>query len=148
MPPRGPAESIPPEALLAAISPPLATIAERLRAIVRDAVPDATERVRAGWGLIGYDLRVGRRSTFFAWIWPEPEHVHLGFVNGVLMDDPSGLLAGAGITKKARWLTYEAGATIDGRPANRLVLEAARIAGLSREELLARRMELEERGVR
>lgn len=98
-------DTIPPEALLAAQTPELAAVGMRLREVVLESVPDAVERVRPGWGVIGYDIRSGRRTSFFAWIWPQPEHVHLGFPNGVHLDDPLGSLEGAGVTKRARWFT-------------------------------------------
>jgi hypothetical protein len=126
--PRTPPEAIPVEALLADFSPAHVAIAQRLRRIVLDAVPDALERVRPGWRLIGYDLPLRRHGAFFAWIWPEPEHLHLGFPRGTLMDDPDGVLRGEGITKAARWLTYELGSHVDEDIATSLVLEAARVA--------------------
>jgi hypothetical protein len=125
-PPRRPPETIPPEALLADYPPPHGEIAQRLRRIVTDAVPEAIERVRTGWRLIGYDLPVTRHGSMFAWIWLEPEHVHLGFPYGVNMDDPRRVLKGVGITKLARWLTYEPGDAVDADLATELVLEAAR----------------------
>ena len=128
MPSRTPRETIPVEALLADFSPGHAVVAERLRAIVLDAVPEAIERVRPGWRLIGYDLPVRRHGAFFAWIWPEPEHIHLGFPRGVLMDDPLGALHGDRIAKLARWRTYAPGAAVDGEVETNLVLEAARVA--------------------
>jgi hypothetical protein len=42
------------------------------------------------------------------------------------MDDPKGVLRGAGITKLARWLTYGPGDEVDAPLATELVLEAAR----------------------
>ena len=122
---------MPVEALLEGYAPPLLEIAERLRELVMAAAPDATERVRPGWKLIGYDLPI-RRGVFFAWIWPEGVHVHLGFPNGDLMDDPGGALDGARIAKRARWLTYEAGSAVDEPLATSLVLEAARVAMVPR----------------
>lgn len=132
MPSRNPIETIPPEALLADFPPPHVAIAERLRSIVKDAVPDALERVRPGWRLIGYDLPVRRHGVFFAWVWLESEHVHLGFPRGVQMDDPRRVLRGAGITKQARWLTYEPGSRVDEAVAKELVLEAVRVAVIPR----------------
>ena len=125
-------EAIPVEALLADSPPSHTAIANRLRRIVTNAVPEAIERVRTGWRLIGYDLPVKRHGVFFAWIWLEPEHVHLGFPRGVHMDDPRRVMQGAGITKLARWLTYQAGDPIDERVATELVLEAARVAVIPR----------------
>ncbi len=132
MPSRCPIESIPPEALLADFPPPHQATAQRLREVVTDAVPEAIERVRPGWRLIGYDLPVRGRGAFFAWIWPEPEHVHLGFPRGVDMDDPDGVLRGGGVTKLARWLTYAPGDEVDEALATRLVQEAAGVAVVPR----------------
>src|SRR4029450_12247757 len=98
-------------------------IAERLRVIVRATLPDAIEAVRPGWRLIGYDLPVGRRKTFFCFVIPEFEHVHLGFKHGVLMDDPDRLMQGKGITKEARWLTFTPGDPIDVPSIDRLIRE-------------------------
>ena len=133
-------DEIPPEALLADHSPEHRAIANALRRLVRDAVPDAIERVRPGWGLIGYDVPFGRRTRYFAFVWVEPEHVHLGFEHGVLMDDPQGLLGGAGITKQVRWLTFE---HIDEIPAEAAdyVREAVRMATLSKGERELLRMD-------
>jgi hypothetical protein len=129
---RSPIESIPAEAFLTSYPPPIMALGQRLRWVVKRGVPDAIERVRPGWRLIGYDLPVRRQGVFFAWVWPELEHVHLGFPHGVLMDDPRGEMKGAGITKKARWLTYEPGDRIDERHARRLVEEAVRVALIPR----------------
>lgn len=129
--------TLPPEALLEGYPELLAEIAEELRTIVQAAVPEAVEAVRVGWRLIGYDLPVDRRTVFFAWIWPEARHVHLGFPQGVLMADPARRLTGAGITKRARWLTFAAGDLIPADACSEFVREAARIAGLSRSERAA-----------
>lgn len=135
MPSRPPADPIPPEVFLHGYPPPIMAVGQRLRWIVKRAVPDAIERVRPGWALIGYDLPVKRRTIFFAWVWPELEHVHLGFPHGTLMDDPDGALRGTGITKKARWFTYQPGDVIDERLALAMVEEAARVALIPRSVL-------------
>ena len=132
MPSRARRETIPVDALLADFSPAHVAVAEVLRRVVLDAVPEAIERVRLGWRLIGYDLPVRRHGAFFAWVWPEVEHVHLGFPRGVLMDDPDHVMKGAGVTKAARWLTYQAGGYVDEALATSLVLEAARVALIPR----------------
>jgi len=129
---KAPRETIPVEALLADFSEGHALIADRLRRVVLDAVPEAIERVRPGWRLIGYDLPNTRHGSFFAWIWPEPEHVHLGFPRGIAMHDPDGVMRGNGVTKAARWLTYGVGGDVDEELARSLVLEAARVAVMPR----------------
>ena len=95
MPSRAPDDSIPPEAFLTGYPPPIMALGQRLRWVVKRAVPDSIERVRPGWRLIGYDLPSRRQGVFFAWVWPELEHVHLGFPHGVLMDDPNAEMKGA-----------------------------------------------------
>ena len=116
-------------------------LGQRLRWVVRRAMPGAIERVRPGWRIIGYDLPAQRTGAYFAWVFPELEHVHLGFPKGLLMRDPNGVLDGAGITKMARWLTYEPGDTIDEPLALRLLEEAIRIARMSKAERVAARFE-------
>lgn len=125
---------MPPEALLADYPPPMRAIAERLRSLVRRAMPGAIERVRPGWRLIGYDLSVGRRTVYFCYVAPEVEHVHLGFEWGILMDDPNALLLGRGVTRQVRWMTLRSVDEIDPPRFQALVREAARVATMTRAE--------------
>ena len=127
-------DDIPPEALLDDLPPPMRAIAERLREVVRMAVPDAIERVRVGWRLIGYDLPLGRKRAYFAFVAPETEHVHLGFEHGWAMRDPNRLLEGAGITKQVRWLKFFDADDIDVERYVELIREAARVAAMPRSE--------------
>jgi hypothetical protein len=97
--------------------------------VVRQAVPEAVERVRTGWRLIGYDVPVGRRTRYFAFVAPEPEHVHLGFEHGIWMADPDGLLLGAHLDlRKVRFVTYEPGDAIPRKSLVRYTREAADLA--------------------
>ncbi|HET8785995.1 MAG TPA: DUF1801 domain-containing protein [Candidatus Limnocylindrales bacterium] len=127
-------DEIPPEALLEDFPPPMRAIAERLREVVRLAVPDAIERVRLGWHLIGYDVPLGGKRAYFAFVAPENEHVHLGFEHGWAMHDPNGLLEGAGITKQVRWLKFFDADEIDVERCVELIQEAARVAAMPRGE--------------
>ncbi len=130
-------EPFPPELLLEGYPDPMRAVADRLRVAIRRVMPEATERVRVGWRIIGYDVPVGRRTVYFAWIMPQVEHVHLGFVHGAFMADPGGLLDGAGTTVLARWLTFLPGDPIDERTIERLMREGARVSSLSRSERTA-----------
>jgi hypothetical protein len=133
-----PAEAIPPDFFLAGYADDVRAAADRLRAVVKRAVPDVVERVRPGWRIIGYDLPIGRRSVYFAWVMPEPVHVHLGFVHGVFMDDPDRRLEGAHLRLvSTRFVTFELGGDIPERDMEELTRHAARIAALSREERFA-----------
>ena len=129
---------LPPEALLAGYPASIQAAAAVLRGVVRTAVPDAIERVRPGWRLIGYDLPVGRRTRYFAWISPEPIHIHLGFEYGVWMADPERRLEGAHLNlRKVRYLTFEPGDEIPEQMCVALTIEAARVAALPRDARLA-----------
>ena len=124
-------EPIPPELFLSGYPAEIVEIVERLRTVVREAVPEAIERVRTGWRLIGYDVPVGRRTRYFAFVAPEPEHAHLGFEYGAWMTDPDGLLLGAHLDlKKVRFVTYEPGGPIPTDALVRYTREAAALAVL------------------
>jgi hypothetical protein len=130
-------DPLPVEAFLDSYPEPIRIAAERLRRLVRQVEPDAIERVREGWRIIGYDVPVGRRTRYFAWIGPEPKHVHIGFEHGILLPDPKHRLQGAHLRlKKVRYLTFTAPDQIDEREVLAFVREAVRIATLSRAERL------------
>ena len=125
-------EKIPIEAFLEPYPEPIRIAAARLRRLVFQVEPDAIERVRVGWRIIGYDVRVGRRTRYFAWIGPEPKHVHIGFQHGVLMADPNRRLRGAHLRlKNVRYLTYTSADQIDDREVIGFIREAVRINTLS-----------------
>jgi hypothetical protein len=123
---------------LAGYPEPIVEIADRLRAVVRRATPDAIERIRSGWALIGYDLPIGRRKRYFAFIAPERKHIHLGFEYGVWMSDPERILEGAHLKlRKVRFLTFEPGEPVLQDTLVALTREAARVAALSQAERFA-----------
>lgn len=127
------ADPIPPEAFLAGYPDDIRAMAEILRGVVRRAVPDAVERVRSGWRLIGFDLPLRRHGVYFAYVAPEPVHVHLGFEHGVFMADPERRLEGAHLhLRKVRFTTFRPGDAIPEAALEGLVREAARVAAMSR----------------
>ncbi len=138
-------DAIPPEALLGDFPPPMQAIANQLREIVRETIPEAVERVRPGWRLIGYDLPIGRKSVYFSYVAPENDHVHLGFEHGWAMHDPHGLLQGVGITKQVRWLTFLDGDPVPAELCRELILESARVAAMNRGERMLQAMDDEPR---
>jgi hypothetical protein len=125
------APAIPADLFLGGYPPEIRDVAERLRDVVREAVPESIERVRIGWRLIGYDVPAGRRTRYFAFVAPELEHVHLGFEHGAWMTDPDGLLQGAHLgLKKVRFVTYLPGDPIPTEALVRHTREAAELAAL------------------
>ena len=127
------AAPIPPDLFLSGYPVEIQELAEQLRAVVRGAVPEAIERVRAGWRIIGYDIPVRRRTRYFAFVAPEPKHVHLGWQAGIWMADPDGILRGAHLNlKKVRYLTYQPGDEVPAETLIAYTAEAAAITALSR----------------
>jgi uncharacterized protein DUF1801 len=136
------ADAFPAELLLERYSPGIRRSVERLRNVVKEAVPDAIERVRPGWGLIGYDVPAGKRTRYFAFVWPEPEHAHLGYEYGIWMDDPDDILQGAHIKlRKVRFVTYEPGEAIPEATLVKYTRHAAQVAAMTRQERLARELD-------
>jgi len=76
-----------PEELLRRFSAQIQQLAQRARAAVRAAVPDAVEQVRPNRGYFGYRVR-----HQFATVEPQQDCVRLGFTLGALLEDPAGLL--------------------------------------------------------
>ena len=74
-------------------------LAERLRQIVRQTIPEATEKAYPHWHGIGY---THPESGYFAAIFPQNESVKLGFEFGILLPNPDGLLQGEG--KQVRYV--------------------------------------------
>jgi hypothetical protein len=135
-------DALSPELFLEGYPPRIQHAAERLRAVVKRAVPDSIERVRSGWRLIGYEVPAGKRSRYFAFVAPEIEHVHLGFEYGIWMDDPDRMLRGAHLRlKKVRYVTYQAGDPIPETALVEFTRDAARLATMSREERMARELD-------
>jgi hypothetical protein len=131
-------DEIPAEALLADYPASIREAADALRGLVHKAVPGAVERVRPGWRLIGYDVPVGRRLRYFAYVAPEPGHIHLGFEYGAWMADPARMLEGAHLRlRKVRYLTFQPGQEIPSPAVVDLIREAARLAMMSRSERMS-----------
>jgi hypothetical protein len=75
-------------------APPMSAerfLAEAARKRILSVVPDATERVRPGWKLIGYNA-----PAYFVYIAPQVDHLRIGFEWGILLSAPRGLLEGSG----------------------------------------------------
>lgn len=135
-------DSVPPELFLEGYPPAIVKSINRLRDVVKEAVPDAIERVRIGWRLIGYDIPVGNRTRYFAFVWPETEHAHIGWEYGAWMDDPDKLLEGAHLKlRKVRFVTFRPGDTIPHQALVRYTRDAARLALMTREERFARELD-------
>ena len=96
----------------------LRSLAMAARARIRELVPHATEEIRRGWNLLGFNA-----PHYFAFITQREGQVTIGFERGVLLDDPDKLLYGTGT--QVRWVTIRRRADL-ARPAlAALILQAA-----------------------
>ena len=90
------------EDILASHTPPVRLLVERLREIIRQTVPEASESAHPVWHSISYNHP---RGGYFCGIFPFQERVDLAFEFGVLLPDPEGLLVGNG--KQVRYLRFK-----------------------------------------
>ncbi len=107
--------------LLAPYGPKVVTLANAARRRITTLVPHAVERLRPGWGLIGYQA-----PKYFAFIVPLKDGVRIGFEWGVRLDDPAGLLEGDG--SQVRFVTITNAGQLRHRPLAQLIKSAGKMA--------------------
>ncbi|MCO6475111.1 MAG: DUF1801 domain-containing protein [Phaeodactylibacter sp.] len=74
----------------------LRPIASELKTIIQGIDPDACEVVRLGDRAATYGVGPKKMSEGYVYILPYKSWVNLGFYRGAILDDPHGLLEGAG----------------------------------------------------
>jgi|SRR3990172_2867287 len=82
-----------PEDILIDHTPEVRQLAQELRRLVRETVPEAIEVAYPVWHAIGYRHP---RLGYFCGIFPQKDSASLLFEFGVLLPDPQGLLRGQG----------------------------------------------------
>jgi hypothetical protein len=108
--------------LLAGVEPKLATIARRLRAMIRDVDANAVETVRLGDHAATFGVGPKKMTDGYAYIMPMRGYINLGFYQGAVLTDPKQLLEGTG--KGLRHVKIRTLAEAD-RPAVRALVAAA-----------------------
>lgn len=121
-----------PEEFLADYPLELVELAQCLRTIIRQTVPNVLERVYPGWRLIGYRVTVEKKDVYFGFIAPSHERLLLGFEWGILAHDPAGLLQGDG--KQVRYVPVAGTENIREPEFRALIVEAIRVAALPRDK--------------
>jgi hypothetical protein len=87
------------EQFLSGYPPNIRALAERLRSVIRETVPTASEHVYLGWKALGYR---DSQSGYFCGIFPQSDHVRLLFEHGAALPDPDRVLRGT--TRQVRYL--------------------------------------------
>lgn len=115
-----------PKEFLSTFPPEVQTLANELRALVKETVPNVKEAVYTGWSLIGYRVKQGRSDAYFCFIAPFPNRIMLGFEYGIQLFDPNLRLEGDGT--QVRYLTVREKDDIEPEVFRAFIVEAAQIA--------------------
>lgn len=115
-----------PEEFLATFPPEIQVLANELRALVKETVPNVKEAVYTGWKLVGYRVRQGRREAYFCFVAPFPNRIMLGFEYGIQLFDPELQLEGEG--SQVRYLTVRETNDIQPEVFRTFIAEAAQTA--------------------
>jgi hypothetical protein len=117
----------PAEPVLEKMSPEVRVLAQQLRALIKEVMPQATEKAYLGWGTIAYAAGGKMRDLVVA-LAPQRTYVNLEFGDGVDLPDPAHRLEGTG--KRLRHVKIRGDEDVH-HPDVRVLLEtAARRRGL------------------
>lgn len=111
-----------PAELLAEHTPEVAALTDRLRRLVSSALPEATERVYAGWHGFGY---LDAAAGYVCGIFPVADRVKLGFEHGAALADPDGLFTSGG--SQVRYIEARPGDEIDEAAITDLIADAVEL---------------------
>jgi hypothetical protein len=109
------------EQFLTPYSPMVQALALKLRALIREVMPDAIEQLDAPARLIGYGLDRTYKGLICG-ITLHKAHINLMFARGTELPDPEDLLAGTG--KRARHVTIREEADLERPDVRRLLIAA------------------------
>src|SRR5581483_9057562 len=109
------------EQFLTPYSPIVQALALKLRALIREIMPETIEQLDPSAHLIGYGLDRTYKGLICG-ITLHKVHINLMFASGTELPDAEGLLAGTG--KRARHVTIRQEADLE-RPGVRILLVAA-----------------------
>jgi hypothetical protein len=107
-----------PAEILAEHTPRVRALTGRLRRLIRQTVP-AREVAYPVWHGIGYRHP---RTGYFCGIFPQRDHVRLGFEHGAHLRDPDGMLEGMG--RQVRYVIIRNEKDIRVRPLKKLLSAA------------------------
>jgi hypothetical protein len=118
-----------PDQYLSTFPPLTQMLAHRLRDLIQQTLPEATEQVRLGWQIIGLYVPGQKGPLYFGFIIPHTNYVTLGFTYGLLLPDPHQRLLGAREKlKQVRYLSFRTEKEIHPRRLIPLIKQAATLA--------------------
>ena len=117
----------PAEPVLEKMAPEVRALAQQLRALIKEVMPQATEKAYLGWGTIGYAAGGKMRDVVVA-LAPQRTYVNLEFGDGVDLPDPAHRLEGTG--KRLRHVKIRGDGDVHHHDVRVLLETAARRRGL------------------
>ena len=109
------------EQFLTPYSPIVQALALKLRALIREVMPETIEQLDLPAHLIGYGLDRTYKGLICG-IMLHTAHINLMFARGTELPDPEGLLVGTG--KRARHVTIQQEADLENPGVRRLLVAA------------------------
>ena len=110
---------VPPESILDDHTIEVRTIAEDLRKLIRETLPEAIESGHPTWHSIGYRHP---KAGYLCGIFPHKDSVDLVFEFGILLSDPHKVLQGEG--KQTRYIPITNIDEINVEAIKQLIVEA------------------------
>jgi hypothetical protein len=120
-------ETDPAAELLEKATPEARPLIEQTRAVITTVMPQATEQVHMGWGVINY-LAGSKVSDMVVAIAPHWTYINIQFADGVDLPDPAHKLEGTG--KRMRHVKIRDTEDLADPDVRNLLHEAARFRGM------------------
>lgn len=117
----------PAEALLEKLSPEVRALVQQLRVLIKEVMPEVSEKAHLGWGTISYGVQGNMRDLVVA-LAPKRTYVNLEFGDGVELPDPAHRLEGTG--KRLRHVKIRSSEDVRHPDVRGLLETAARRRGL------------------
>jgi hypothetical protein len=117
----------PAQELLAKATPEARPLIEDARLLIKRVIPQATEQVHMGWGVINY-LAGSKTSDMVVAIAPHWTYINIQFADGAHLPDPGNKLEGTG--KNMRHVKIRDNEDLQSPDVRALLMEAAKKRGL------------------
>lgn len=118
---RGASAGVTPAAILKPFPPPVRSLANRLRTVVKKAAPALREAAYPGWKAVGFRHP---EAGYVCGVFPTRDCVRLIIEHGAALADPDGILEGTGKVRQVRYVTMRKPADVKVRAITRLVKAA------------------------
>ena len=116
------------ETYLESLNPEERALTQQTRQLIKEAIPQVTEKVHVGWRVIHYFGASSSMRDIVAALVPHRTYVNLQFGDGATLPDPAHRLEGTG--KRLRHVKIRSTADVQNPDVRSLLEAAARLRGL------------------